>query len=199
MSDKTKNSIKRIFSNFFGSLGYLSCTLQWLWILVLYLSPIQGFVESVAPNIKDKPIVKNINLDIDPVILMIIGTIITFFIIVLTLYIIFKMPSSIVKTEKKIVHQTAATVAPIVIQIQKKEPTKRRQTIVKSKLIMWVKFIIVIIPTIFTTFSYLISKQSMNYPVAVFIGLGLTVISLFCFLLQYFLARILKVKSKDVT
>ena len=122
MDIKTKLKFKKKLANFFGGVGYFFCLLQWFWVVILYFSIIEKVALFFSTN-NEKTVTKTIPaVEIGPNLsFTIIAVTITVFMILLTLYVIYKIPSTIVKTGKKIVHGTAETVTPMVLRYQHKK------------------------------------------------------------------------------
>ncbi|MDP3443904.1 MAG: hypothetical protein Q8T08_13685, partial [Ignavibacteria bacterium] len=132
MNKKNKNNIKTKISNAFGVLGYLFCFLQWLWVILLYFGLIMNLALFISPNNPQDTSVAVIApgaaTEIDPfvsIIITVISIVILIVMLALTAYLLFKIPSTIVKTSKKIVFEAAEKAVPLVLQAQHKKETKK--------------------------------------------------------------------------
>jgi len=184
-------------TNFFGGFGYFFCLLQWFWTIILYFS----LIETIALffNSKTENQIINNPAPVDIVSntpLIIIAVIISVIMIVLTIYVIYKIPSTIVRTGKKIVHETAENFTPIVLKIQHKKDTKIIHKKLTIRMIMFIKIMLIIIPVILSLTSQITQEQSFDYSIVIFISLWLACFSLVSFTIQYILASFLSVKMQ---
>lgn len=200
MNAEAKPNFKKHIANFFGAIGYLVCSLQWLWMIMLYFSLIKALMLLISPS-ADSPVVKPSPATVDlssntP--LMIVAAIIVIIMVVLTIYIIVKMPSIIAKTGKKIVHTTANSATPIVLHIQHKKDTTRNHKKLTLRLILAIKIILITVPIILAFTSQFIEKQMIDFSIAIYVSLFLACSSIISFAIQYFLARLLSVSRQDL-
>lgn len=193
-----KTNIGGKFANFFGALGYLSCSLQWLWIVVLYFSWIKTLVVIVSPA--NNQVVKTpapVVFEPNIAVIMVAG-IIFVVMIMLTIYFLYKIPATIIRTGKKTVQRAANSVAPIILQAQHKKETKKNLIKLTPKITIILKLIIIITPLVLTFTSYLIEKQMIEYSIALFVGIWLACTSIVFFGIQYTIASLLSVKSQNL-
>jgi len=195
-----KVNLKTKISNLFGAFGYLSCSLQWLWAVLLYFSLINAlflFVKSNdAVEVVDKAqVIASPSSDIS---VLIFSAIIIVVMLVLTIYVIIRIPSTIVKTSKKVVNETAEGLTPLLLKVQHKKDTKKRHLKLSSRLIFVIKGILIIAPLILSLLSRLLSQQMVDYSVAVVISLWLAGFSIVFFCLQYLLAKLFAIRMRDL-
>ena len=199
MDIKTNTNFKIQFTNFFGGFGYFFCSLQWFWAVILYFS----FLKEVGLTIStssDSQIVKPaVVVDSGPnVLAIIIMVVITIIMTALTIYIIIKIPSIIVKTSKKFVHQTAENVTPLVLQIQHKKDTNRIHIKLSAQLIIVMKVLLIIIPLIMSYLSQFIDNTFFDFNISMYVSLWLACFCLVFFVFQYALAGLLAIKRQDL-
>jgi len=197
--NKKKNNLKRHFVNFFGALGYLVCLMQWLWVVLLYSSVVKSvalFFGSEANNTVSKsPVVFDYSSNLASVIVVVI---ITLFMTALSIYIIFKMPSIIVKTSKNAVRKTAESVTPLVLRAEHKKDNKKNHIKLSARITMIIKIILLVIPIILAYTSQYIEKQDIDLFLAMYIMIWLLFIAAVFFGLQYLFAMILKIKKQEI-
>lgn len=191
--------LKKNIANTFGSFGYLSGFLQWLWAVTLYLSVIQSTTSFIFPKSGEQaehapgPI---FTLP-DPV-----GVIIVVMMVIImvgiTIYALISVPRNIVKTSNQIVHKTAETMTPLVIRAQHKHDTKHTRIKITSGLMLVIKLLSILMPLILTAGSKFLDEQSIDYSIALIVGCGLASISVMLFVFQYLLAKLLRVKISDL-
>lgn len=199
MKKKTQVNIKRNIVNILGSFGYLSCCLQWLWATVLNLSFINWIALLVTPRIDDSS-VKTVDVaSSSPDMLSIIFAIATTVImLIFTVYVLIKIPSTIIKTGKKVVHQTADGVTPLMLRAQNKKGTKKNRLKMSHSLIIVMKVIVVILPIILTLLSQYASLQMMDFYIAMYVCVCLFSFSVTFFGLQYVLSAIFEVNRQEI-
>lgn len=200
MNKTNKVNLKTKISNLFGAFGYLSCSLQWLWAVLLYFSLINAlflFVKSNdAVEVVDRAqVIASPSSDIS---VLIFSAIIIVVMLVLTIYVIIRIPSTIVKTSKKVVNETAEGLTPLLLKVQHKKDTKKRHLKLSSRLIFVIKATLIIAPLILSLLSRLLSQQMVDYFVAVVISLWLAGFSIVLFCLQYLLAKLFAIRMRDL-
>ncbi|HTJ73055.1 MAG TPA: hypothetical protein VL481_00500 [Verrucomicrobiae bacterium] len=199
MRQKPERTIKKTISNGFGALGYLFCALQWFWAVMLYFSVVQPFILFISSRdsgqVNQAP---SFTFTLPAPVQIAIIIIVVVAMIVLTIYMLIKIPMNIVKTSNKAVHKTTATMVPMVIKAQHKKDTPKARVKIASKLIIAVKALVVMVPVVLTVASGLLGKQSIDYSIAVIIGCGLACFSIVFFAVQYAAASMLRVKISDL-
>lgn len=199
MKQKTKNTLKKNSVNSFGVAGYLFCLFQWFWAVMLYFSVIQSILSLVMPNASTqvKP-VPAFAPELPDQVQWGILIAVTVFMIALTLYAVIKMPMYAIKASNQAVHKAAEAATPIVIRAQHKKDTKKRRIIMTPRLVVSIKALLVIVPAVLTAGTTLLERQPIDYPIAITIGLGLALLSIGSFTVQYILARPLRVKPSEL-
>ncbi len=199
MENSQKINFKQKLSNFFGSLGYISCVGQWFWAILLYYSYLIGLVAFITPN----PVVEVV--DPQPIVsqpqgplMFVIGAIFLVAMVVLTIYVIVKMPSMISKTSQKIVHKSADSMAPALLHMQNKKETKKNKIKLTFGLILVIKAVLIIIPIAASYFSQYIENQTFGFDIAMHVSLFLAGCSLVFFAIQYALARVFSTHEEDI-
>lgn len=201
MSKITKQkSIAKTTSNIFGVFGYLICSMQWLWFVLLYFSFIDGassFFISQNSNQSVKAIQTTATNSPDIFAVIFMGIIIVLM-IALTVYCLIKIPLTIVKSGSKVVNETAENLAPIILNVQKKKDTKTRRFKLSVKLAIIAKSSLITLPLILSLSSKLLDKQMVPYEIAFYASLWLFGLSLISFVVQYLFAKIFYVSYKEL-
>lgn len=182
-----------------GGAGYFFISLQWFWVILLYSSLITGLAKTMSPEptshvVESTPVV-NLSSSIP---MIIITVVITFIMAALTMYILIKIPSTLMKASKKVVHSAAENATPLVLQAQNKKDTKRNYLKLTPLLVVIMKIILVITPVILTFSSQFLEKQTLNFYLAMYVSLWLFGFSTIFFVLQYILASFLSVKKQEL-
>ena len=166
-------------------LGYVSCTLQWLWLCVTALPSLlkSGVLDDF---IKSEPTEQTVLISplftTSPITVAFIGFV-TLVMLAITIYILFKLPTAIAKTGEVIVHTATESVVPVITHHQKL-PAKK-----KSRLTRKVSFYIQLFATIVPLVSILFLPPIKSLPqeVIVFIAGWLAVFSVIFFSGSFFL------------
>jgi hypothetical protein len=198
VSITAKTNFKTNVTNFFGAFGYFCCSLQWFWVILLYSSFITGLAlymsQGADNNVVESPAVINQGSTLSMIILAVTAIII----VALTIYILIKIPSTIVKTSKNIVHKTAEDATPLILRIQHKKDNKRNHLKLTPRLILGMKVILIIAPVILSLTSQFIDKQIIDFYIAMYVSLLLAILSVIFFVFQYILASIFVINRQDI-
>ena len=187
-----KQAIRKIFfTNSFGAVGYTFCLLQWAWTLLLFVPALleSDFGQSFLRPQETTPL--RPETSIEPSIPMFIFiACITVTVILATIWVAIKMPSTIVKTGKKITH--TATDKSVALISRHKPISETKKRVISSRLLALIKVGLCTIP-----FGLLfVAPQSpieIAWNVTIVIGAGLCLIALICFSLQALIARLMHV------
>lgn len=199
MNKKQKSNLKKKATNFLGAVGYFFCSLQWLWTLLLYSSLITGLAKIMNTETTKQTMQPSANIDLTASVPMIIITaVITFVMVTLTLYILIKIPSTLIKSSKKVAQTVAEGAAPLILQAQNKKVTKRSRLKLTPFLIVIMKCILIFFPVILAFTSQFIEKPAFDFFISMYIGVLLACLSLLFFVFQYFAAELMSVKKQDI-
>ena len=198
MRIRTKTNFKKNVANFFGAFGYFFCSLQWFWVILLYSSFITGLAlymsQGAGNNVVESPAV----VEQSSVLSMIILVVITIIMVALTMYILIKIPSTIVRTSKNIVHKTAEDATPLILRIQHKKDNKSNHLKLTPRLVLFMKIILLIAPVVLAFTSQFIDKQVIDFYIAMYASLWLACVSVIFFVFQYILASLFAIKRQDL-
>ena len=199
MKRKPERNLKRSTVNALGSIGYFFGFLEWFWAIMLYFSVLKAFTLFVSPSV-DQPVGQHATFAFTPPspIEGIIIAVITVAMVLLSIYVLIKMPSNVIKTSNKVVHKASDAVVPMVIKAQHKTDTKKNRRLLSARIISIMKRLLVLIPTGFIVGSGLLDKQAIDYSIALVVGCMLALLSLFFFAAQYILARLLHIEMADI-
>ena len=189
-------TLKSLLLNTLGALAYLFCLLQWLWTVALFLPLLlkSDFMKQfVQPPVAPAPVVSQ------PADLSVAGIIfvaaVAVVMILLTIYIVIKIPAVVGKTGSKLTHKATALALPVVMQ-HKVLPKKRRLQLT-ARLLFITKIILCIIPF---GVLFLANTQTgdVTRDIALIIGAVTAFFSLALFGLQAVSARLLHVDYKQI-
>jgi len=193
-------NFKKGLVNFFGSLGYLACLLQWLWAVILYSDILKSIASSFQSNAETAPVVDHSTVGfVAPSLPVIIfGAVVVLVMIALTIWVIVKVPSEIAKASKKVVGETAERVAPFVLKFQHKKITEKNRKKLTPRIIILIKLILLVLPIALAFSSILLDKPVFVLSVVTYATLFLACISLIFFVLQYILAKLFSINRQDI-
>lgn len=190
-------SKKLIVVNTVGTLGYLFCLLQWLWAGLLYapLLAQTGIVEQILPKQTPKPAPVEVAGGEPSLALLIIGVVITVFVIILTIVVLVRLPVAIGKTGKKVTQRTVSSVMPALTHHKKlPEKQQKRLHLTISFLFKTILAIIPIAVLLFVPIETLPFSANVLWTVTVFLAAMTAVF----FGLQYLLVKLGKLDGKVV-
>lgn len=182
--------------NFFGTLFYLSCLLQWMWATLPYMPSIVRLAEMLqGPEDTPAPIQEAAVSGPPSLLLLIIAFAATAIVIGLTLYVLIKFPVTVAKSAQKITQNTSARIVPIVTRHVKLPEKKRRR--LTARIIVYLKLIICVLPVILCACTYFFETE-LEYGITMIIAAVLGLGSLLLLSAQLLIARWLKVKSNAI-
>jgi len=188
--------LKSLLLNTLGALAYLFCLLQWLWTVALFLPLLlkSDFMKQfVQPPVAPAPVVSQ------PAEMSVAGIIfvaaVAVVMILLTIYIVIKIPAVVGKTGSKLTHKATALALPVVTQ--HKELPKKRRLQLTARLLFITKIILCILPF---GVLFLANTQTgdVTRDIAMIIGAVTAFFSLGLFGLQAVSARLLHVDYKQI-
>lgn len=201
MAINTTDKLKLGLANFFGGIGYVFLILEWLVLVLTYFYWVQSW-NIVKDMGKDTPppapVVDPVSTNDGSLLYVIIGAIITVFMIVLALYAFIKLPSMIVKTSRQVVHKTAAFTAPAALHIQRKKVTKKNRVKIAPKLVIILKVVFILLAIGFVYCAQFLSVQKLEFSLVVATGVWLLGISVVAFILQYIFVRVFHVDLQRI-
>jgi hypothetical protein len=188
---------KRLFVvNFFGTLFYLSCLLQWMWATLPYMPGIVRLVEILqGPEDTPAPMQEVATSGPPSLLLLIIAFAATAIVIGLTLYVLIKFPVTVAKSAQKMTQNASAHIVPIVTHRAKLPEKKRRQ--LTARIVVYLKLAICIFPVILCACTYFFETK-LGYGITMIIAAVLGLGSLLLLGAQLLIARWLKVKSNAI-
>lgn len=189
-------TLKSALLNTFGALAYLFCLLQWVWATVLFLPGIMNsdFIKQfIHTPVTPTPVTSQaVSVPIAGIVFI---AIFASLMIIVTIYIIIKIPSVVGKTGSKITHKVTEFTMPLVTN-HKKIPTKKRLQLT-ARLLFIIKVLLCVIPF---GMLYIADTKSIDIPgdVVVIVGAVTALCSIVLFCLQAASAKLLHVDYKQV-
>lgn len=205
MNAKSKNNLKKTVVNLFGMIGYFCCSLQWFWAILLYFSLILDVSQFFISNSDNQAVVETVEvvpvsvIDLSPSLFTVLITaLVVVAVSLLSIYILYKIPSTIARVGERVVHKSANSIAPVVLQVQHKKHNEKNKLKLTPKLILVMKLALVIVPIVAAFISKSLEYQLLDFEIVLFVSLWLAVASLVMFCSQYLLSRFLHIKAKEI-
>lgn len=197
MHRKTKFSWQEMAANFFGMFGYFNIVLQWLFLLIFSLPVLQSLTpEPTAPT--EQPVIMIASQDTiqEPSILAyIFGGFVVVAMIGLSLYVLLRIPLSIVKSSHRIVEESSEIVTPLVAKITHAKAPKKAERKIKQYVSLGIKCVLAILPLLLL---YILEPRLDFHGLSsgtIYIVAGiLAAISFVLFGMQYAIARFASVR-----
>ena len=178
------STIRHITSRLFITTAYFTVILQWLWLAVIVLPPLieSGALDYFANPVVSTPIVQPDPVKITgPALWLIAG--VTIFILILTIFVLIKIPKTVLHSGDVIVHRATEVVVPVVTN-HKVINEKNRRTI-SRRVTLAVQLVSSVIPAVVCLF--LPAVDGLPKEVITAMALAMAVISLTCFVLAWLL------------
>ena len=188
--------LKPLLLNTLGALAYLFCLLQWLWTVALFLPLIlkSDFMKQFThPPVAPTPVVSQ-PADMSPIGLVFVAAV-AVVMILLTIYIVVKIPAVVGKTGSKLTHKATAMALPVVMN-HKKLPQKKRLQLT-ARLLFITKITLCVIP--FGILLFIDNKDiGITRDIVIIISAVTALCSITLFCLQAASAKLLRVDYKQV-
>jgi len=189
-------TLKTLLLNTLGALAYLFCLLQWLWTVALFLPLIlksDFMLQFTHPPVAPTPVVSQ-PADISLAGIIFVAAV-AVVMILLTIYIVIKIPAVVGKTGSKLTRKATAVALPLMTQ-HKALPKKRRLQLT-ARLLFITKIILCIIP--FGILLFIDNKDNgITRDIVIIIGAVTALCSITLFCLQAASAKLLRVDYKQV-
>lgn len=179
-----------------GALGYVSCTLQWLWLGILFLpSLLDSQKDLLLPSAAEPLPAATFDFGGSSLLMTGVGIAVTLIVLVISVVILARLPLSIAKTGNKATRGAAEVVLPIVSHHKKLPAKKRRQLAVWIAKV--VKLALVIAPVKLLAITFLF-EAPLPQDLIFMIGSILAISSIIWFSLEYLVAGWLKVPADRI-
>jgi hypothetical protein len=190
-------SRRALLANSFGTFGYFSCLLLWVWVAVLYLPAALGNeqVKEFLLPAEGHPVSAPESLAPSPGVI-IFAIIITVVIMAVTLFVLLRAPVTIARTGKAVTTRAAGSIEPLVVHGRTLPLAEKRR--LAASLIKFVKLLLVLIPVAAGLLTALLLPPTLPYEMVMLVTGVLGLASVLWFSAQYILADILGVKPEKL-
>lgn len=193
-------SRKTLIVNIFGALGYLSVTLQWLWVTALLLptlldnKTVQYFL---LPHPNTEPQSSLVGpITSSSLITTVIAVGVTVLMIIITIILLVRLPAAIAKTSKTATTKTAEAALPVFTHHKQLSPVAKRKLTIR--LIKVIKFIVILAP-LCALIACFFAPIQLSIEIAILVECCLAISSLIWFSLEYLVAYRLRVKPIEIS
>lgn len=181
-----------IVANTFGTLGYLSTILQWLWAFIVVGYPLlsHNHLSALLPEPSAHSHSTSIDLGALSPIATITAIVFTFLVVGFTIVALIRMPMAIGKRGSKTTHKAATVLVPIVSHQKLTKKQKRTLTI---RLTWWIKLCLIVAPLFALLFAS--TETGLNQAIIYTIGGFCAIVSLVYFAIQRALQSIFRLDA----
>lgn len=195
---KTRRVWPRKVVNLFGGIAYMVVIFQWVIAGAFFIPSFEQL--QLAP--KQAPVTTAVETSATPdgpTLFTFIGVaVIVLVMLMVTIYVIAKLPATLARSGRKVVHKSSSALTGVVIKATKKKDTKKLRDKLTPKIILYLKLVVVILPLVLAYLSQFQSEPLIEPALALYISALLADMSIFFFIVQYVFARILQVKPVDI-
>lgn len=148
----TKSALRYHGGRLLLGLFYIFVTLQWLWVAAVGLPAVvsgdtlDSLLTFQQPS---QPLPDSTPASFSPVLTVVAGVISLLF-LVITLYILVRLPKAIAKTGDVIVHRTTDVLVPVITH-HKPLPVKKKRSI-SAKVTVYIQLLLVVLPLVVSFF-----------------------------------------------
>ncbi|HTK39909.1 MAG TPA: hypothetical protein VL362_03515 [Patescibacteria group bacterium] len=189
--------MKRTLTNTLGTFGYLSLTMQWLWLCVTLGMPLikSGWFHTLfLPNHSSQTL-PTYTVDIPQPLAILFMVLAVIFAVGMSIYAVIAVPKTIAKTGKKVTTSTARVVIP---RITHRQPISKKREKTLIERISWsAKFIAATIPLI-AAFIPISSQLSLDQSIVSSVAIVCGVCTFAWFAGQFVLARLFALDQRVV-
>jgi hypothetical protein len=185
-------------SNFFGGIGYISIISQWLWTIALVLPSIlenESLKNLLLPQHTEATQTPVAVFDENSLLMIIVAAVVTLVVLVVTIIIVIRLPFALVRTSQKTVTHTVETLIPTITH--HKPVSKKKRAMLSTRLRVYIKVALCLVPAIPLLFVNT-AMIGLDSSIALLIGTILAIGSTIWFLLQYGVAKMLKIPFEQL-
>lgn len=189
--------MKRIIANAFGTLGYVSLLMQWLWVALTLGYPLianETFKAAFLPE-PTPSATPSLSITTPEPIATIFMVVAVIFALSVTVYMIFSVPRTIGRVGNKVTIKSAEKIVPYVTH-HKKVSKKRQKTLLERST--WsVKLILAVLPALISLLP-LSEKVELSSSVVSGVAVLCASLTLLYFGCQFIIAKIGKIDPNDI-
>jgi hypothetical protein len=185
-------------SNFFGGIGYISVISQWLWSIALILPSIlenESLKNLLLPQHTEATQAPVAVFDENSLLMIIVAAVVTLVVLIITIVVLIRLPIALVRTSQKTVTHTVETLIPTITH--HKPVSKKKRAILSTKLRVYIKLALCLVPVIPLVFVST-ATIGLDSSIALLVGTILAIGSTIWFLLQYSVAKMLKIPFEQL-
>lgn len=190
------HSKRALLANTFGTFGYITCILLWMWVAILYLPVIldNNQVKELLIPAGKQAAPAPAPVALSPVIIV-FALAVTVVIMVVTVFVLLRLPVTIARTGKAVTTKAADSITPLVTHGRPLPPKEKRRLTVQ--LIKLIKLLLVIIPVAAALFSTFV-PLALPFGLIALVSAILAALAVFWFSAQYISADMLGVKPEKL-
>ena len=190
-------SKRALLANIFGTFGYVSCLMLWMWTAVLYLPALlnnEQIRDMLLPSGETAVTVPPPPEALSPIMIAFaLG--ITAIVIAVTVFVLLRAPVTIARTGNTVTKKAAGSLEPLIVRGRVLPPREKRKLTVT--LIKLVKLLLVLLPVAAGFLSVLL-PPALPYEIVMLISCAVAITAVFWFSAQYIAADMLSVKPEKL-
>lgn len=171
-----------------GTLFYIVSAFGWLWAILPFVPDIAKLSKSLQPE--SQPVEHVVATGPPSLLLVIVAVGVTIAILVMTIYALIRLPSTIRRSGEKLTHGASSHIVPILTHHTALSPKKRRQ--LTAKVTFYVKLLICTLPVVVSACSFLV-PAGLPYELTILVTTFFAVVALVLLGAQLLLAKWLRV------
>ncbi len=198
MTNNSKNAGKKRLANNLGAVGYVFCCFEWLLALIhkiyLILNYADKYLVEEAGHFAPEPM----HYDVNPTIMIILAVLMSVFIIVITIYSLYKIPSAVTGTAERVVHKTNDVVCNSAIKVIQKGGTEQSRKKLSARTMLALKLLFTMGPIIICYILGPSSSDVLNFQTFTLVVLPFAMLGVLMFVCQYCIAKSIRVPFDDI-
>lgn len=190
--------MKRHFVNLFGACSYLAIILEWMWLFILYIPLLleHHVFDWTIPKPSPTPSEQfHLTFALPSLLTLVIASVVTALVIVITLYILIKIPIEAVKKSHTLTTEASEKVIPVLTH--HKHISKKRKVELSARIILYIKLALIVVAVCALLPTQFI-QTGLPSSIGLFIGIILALFAALALGLQIILARLLHVPTEQL-
>lgn len=179
----SKPRVQYTISRIILAAAYLSCVLQWLWVLVLGLPPLidSGALDMLTTPPPPTPEFTTPESSDPSPMAWVAVVIVTVIMLAVTVFVLIRLPRSIARTGERMLETTTEAVLPVITH-HKQLPAKKR-VVLSRRIMLSIRLLLTLLPFIISLF--LPTPGELTHQIVTTVALWLAIISTVGFIVAW--------------
>lgn len=191
-------SWRHFFVNLCAVFGYLWSSLAWLWVTAVYAPLLikADALQWMLPQPHTPSTTPSLDISLPPIWMMVLGAAVTLIMIILTLYVLVKVPVMAIRQTSKAIHTTTDQLVPIMTH--HKKISQKRQRLLTARLLLYVKLLFACLPVGLTFLALLAPRPQLSFELILFITTLLSLMAILSFSVQQLCVRWFRLPPQQI-